>query len=230
MKYYAYTIIFLGFLLSPLVTFGAITPTLSSGDTVISVSCAYGNPGGIVIYDDSSGTKINEAYCPWNNISFAGFPATSDNYYIIYEVTSLSSCSSQSACETASTDLVELWTETSTFSLTDPDPPVYGCTDPDANNYDPEATEDDDSCTYDEGGSLPDFIPIYGIPFEQYIYASSTCIQTNEGTSTPNTYSCTATSTTLDQPTFNDWLLGLSVIIWLLSFVTWGYFFSPFKP
>jgi len=28
-------------------------------------------------------------------------------------------------------------------------PPVYGCTDSEANNYDPEATVDDDSCTYD---------------------------------------------------------------------------------
>jgi len=33
-------------------------------------------------------------------------------------------------------------------------PPVEGCTDPDANNYDPDAEEDDGSCTYD-----PDPIP-----------------------------------------------------------------------
>ncbi|MHC4397986.1 MAG: peptidoglycan-binding domain-containing protein [Planctomycetota bacterium] len=29
---------------------------------------------------------------------------------------------------------------------------IYGCTDPEANNYNPEATQNDESCTYDNGG------------------------------------------------------------------------------
>jgi len=81
------------------------------------------------------------------------------------------------------------------------------------------------------GGEEPDppliFDPIYAIPFSQYLFASSTCVQVSDD---PITFSCTATSTTLDQPTYSDWLLGLSILVFLLSFITWGVFFNPFKP
>lgn len=42
--------------------------------------------------------------------------------------------------------------------------PILGCTDPEANNYDPEATEDDMSCTYDPpsgNGLLTDLVSYY---------------------------------------------------------------------
>lgn len=85
--------------------------------------------------------------------------------------------------------------------------------------------EDPDSEPPEE--ELPEIAPVYTIPFQQYLIASSTCIKTNSVGTT--TYACTATSTQLDIPTFHDWLFVSSVIIFLLSFVTWGYFFSPFK-
>lgn len=62
----------------------------------------------------------------------------------------------------------------------DTDPTViYGCTDPEANNYDPTATEDDDSCTYDAEGYAtttayinsinPDFRNLTGYGFDGII-------------------------------------------------------------
>ena len=40
--------------------------------------------------------------------------------------------------------------------------PVYGCTDPNAENYNPDATIDDGSCIYEESGyfTFPDTFPM----------------------------------------------------------------------
>jgi len=130
---------------------------------------------------------------------------------------------SMASCEALGNGYADYWVDGSNWSPTDPSSgPVYGCTDPLANNYDPEATDDDDSCTYDS--ELPDFTPLYSIPFEGYITASTTCIYVATGT-----YQCNATSTVANTATYHDWLFVVGVIIFLISFITWGYFFSVFK-
>jgi len=50
----------------------------------------------------------------------------------------------------ASIQLNENETVTCTFTNAQDEEPILGCTDPEANNYNPEATKDDGSCTYDE--------------------------------------------------------------------------------
>lgn len=47
-----------------------------------------------------------------------------------------------------------------------PTPPVYGCTDPDAINYNPDATVDDGSCIYDNTGYFT-FPAIFPMTFEE---------------------------------------------------------------
>lgn len=40
----------------------------------------------------------------------------------------------------------------------------------------------------------------------------------------------TSTATTTPEILYSDFMVVSSVIIFLLSFITWGFFFSPFKP
>lgn len=64
--------------------------------------------------------------------------------------------------------------------LVDPEP-IFGCTDVEATNYDPEATDDDDTCEYDEDPG-PD-------PQTGTLVVTKVVINNNGGTSTPNNFS-----------------------------------------
>ena len=57
--------------------------------------------------------------------------------------------------DSATISLISAWIDEGALpSDDDGGEPVYGCTDPNAENYDPEATDDDGSCTYAPLGEL----------------------------------------------------------------------------
>jgi len=56
-----------------------------------------------------------------------------------------------------------------------------------------------------------------------YHYIASSTNMTGLSTSTPSYISS-------DSPRYYDWLFSVSIIIFMLSFLVWGYFFSPLKP
>lgn len=128
---------------------------------------------------------------------------------------------SMSACELLGNGYKDYWVDGSNWSPTDPSGPVYGCTDPDANNYDPDATSDDGSCTYDYTPSVP--FP----PWQLYLTSSSTCTQTSEGTSSPTSFYCTATSTqNLPIITRDELLLFIIILLVINSLALWRFVFT----
>lgn len=106
----------------------------------------------------------------------------------------------------------------------DPPAPLEGCTDPEANNYDSDAEEDDGSCTYDEVVVDP---AIFASPFtSMYAVASSTCVQTSSGTTTPMAYRCNATSSPVYIQDSGNISIGLAIIIVMLSLMVVGFMYN----
>lgn len=98
------------------------------------------------------------------------------------------------------------------YWVVEPLEPILGCTDPEAENYDPSATEDDDSCTYPTPWNP---LPMIPTPTK---YATTTC--ENFGTTT--------LCITEYQPeiTYQDWLQVSLWTIFLLAILALGFFFS----
>ena len=140
----------------------------------------------------------------------------------MFETETNSSCSalSISACEAIATDYKDYWAIDGLWSPTAPEEPILGCTDPEANNYDPEATEDDDSCTYDEPVNFAFSL------HEQFLYlnASSTCEQI-----ATTTFMCNATSTFPNYPGYGDWLMMNIITLFMLSFIPISSVISLFR-
>lgn len=129
---------------------------------------------------------------------------------------------SMSACELVSSGYKDYWVDGSNWTDIDPSSgPVYGCTDPDANNYDPDATDDDGSCTYDTGTSI--IFP----PWQMYLTSSSTCTQISEGTSTPTSFYCTATSTqNMPIITRDELFVIIMILLVVFTLPVWRFIFT----
>jgi len=103
-------------------------------------------------YTDGDSGAIPNSGIGWNDPGFNG-----DWRALIYSdfehaegFTSYCSAGYATTFAAFPTATIFTWTsESGIFTPSEAPDPVYGCTDPEANNYDPEATEDDDSCTYD---------------------------------------------------------------------------------
>ncbi len=143
-------------------TDGESTATISGG--------TYGNPTNrLYIYTDdpiwsdgatcggsttgrvttiSSGTTASLGLTTKYSVNCGGAPLPSATYHY-YAVLTTASCTSldYATCISSGNGTLQ-----DTYTLNPAAPPVYGCTDPAATNYDPSADTDDGSCTYPGGG------------------------------------------------------------------------------
>ena len=217
MKRYVYTIVFLVFLLVPLVSRASITDDANYASitwtaTVSGTISSYN-------YDTATFQSWNNG-STWGPFSVADWTGYFGSFTHIRVFDGNCSALSMASCQALGNGYADYWVDGSNWSPTDPSSgPVYGCTDPLANNYDPEATDDDDSCTYD---SEPVDPSIFASPFTSlYATASSTCIYVATGT-----YQCWATSTPVYIQDAGNLSLGVTIIIVLLFLMTVGFLFN----
>ena len=109
---------------------------------------------GLVTHDDITTCELRWSTADIEETSL-GLPLDNEGNYEL-ELTNIQENTTVTLEATCGT-----WTETTdrvsaTIVVEDPpDPPVQGCTDPEANNYDEGAEEDDGSCEYDEPTPAP---------------------------------------------------------------------------
>jgi len=149
--------IFLGFSDSAFASLSSFQGTITFDETSMVVSSSGSDFKGVVIYNSSEtteGTFAFDYFSPMassqKTYSLSGFSEfVTGDYVSLYIVTSTGAdCAyyDYTACYTDILSSSETWYSGIIFFGTPPS--LEGCTDPEAYNYDPNATEDDESCVF----------------------------------------------------------------------------------
>ncbi len=112
-------------------------------------SCGGGTTGRVNTFSSGTTASLDLPSRYSVGCGSAPLPTATWHYYAVLTTLSCSALDMATCISSGNGTLQD------TYTLNPGSPSVPGCTDPAANNYDPSATVDDSSCTYDSGGGDP---------------------------------------------------------------------------